>query len=302
MCGDSISSYRRSYIELSLRSIWEGQETHVLASIYLRTAESFSRPVRWLFRTFPMKILLSFLVLAIASTAGHASDDRVYELRIYTAEPARINDLVTRLKAARQLFAKHGMTNIVFFEPIKDKDSGQDKMIYLLGHKSREAAAASWKAFGDDPAWHALRDANEAHGKVVTKVDSTFLVPTDYSPPVSAGTVKPGGVYELRTYTTAEGKLGDLDARFRNHTLKLFEKHGMTNGAYFHPTDADKGAANTLIYWVTHESPEAATASWSAFRADPVWVKARTESEKNGKLTTEVKSIFLTPLQLSSVK
>ena len=248
-----------------------------------------------------MKTLLSLLLIALFSSVARA-DDKVYELRTYTAEPGRVDDLVTRLKSASQLFTKHGMENVIFWAPFKDKESGQDKMIYVLGHKSRDAAAASWKAFVADPAWHALRDANEAKGKVVTNVDSIFLVPTPYSPAVTVAPPKSGEVYELRTYTTPEGKLADLDARFRNHTLKLFVKHGMTNGPYFHPADADKGAANTLIYWVRHESQDAATASWKGFRDDPDWIKARDASEANGKLTTQVKSIYLTRLPLAESK
>ena len=248
-----------------------------------------------------MKILLSFLFMALFSTV-HAADLNVYELRTYIAEPGKVDDLVSRLQSASQLFAKHGMENVIFWAPYKDKETGQDRMTYVLGHKSREAAAASWKAFGADPEWHKLRDANEAKGKVVTKVDSTFLVPTDYSPAVEVQPLASGAVYELRTYTTPEGKLADLDARFRNHTMKLFEKHGMINGPYFHPADADKGATNTLIYWVSHKSQDAATASWKGFRDDPDWIKVRDASEANGKLTTQVKSIYLTALPLTEAK
>jgi uncharacterized protein YbaA (DUF1428 family) len=249
-----------------------------------------------------MKILLSCLAFAVIASAGSASlVSPIYELRTYTAEPNRYNDLVSRLADASPLFAKHGMTNVVYWTTTDAKEGEQNKVIYLLGHKNREAAAASWKAFIADPAWHAVRDKNEATGKVVTKVDSVFLAMTDYSPAVPMGG-KMGGVFELRTYITPEGKLADLDARFRNHTMKLFEKHGMTNGPYFHPIDADKGAANTLIYWLRHESREAAAASFKAFGADPAWVAARDASEKNGKLTSSVKSTFLKPLEYSPLK
>ena len=93
-----------------------------------------------------------------------------------------------------------------------------------------------------------------------------------------------GGVYELRTYTAAEGKLAALEARFKNHTVKLFEKHGMKNVMYWIPTDAEK-SKNTLIYVLWHKSEEAAKQSWDAFRKDPDWVAAKTESEKDGSLT-----------------
>jgi len=93
-----------------------------------------------------------------------------------------------------------------------------------------------------------------------------------------------GGVYELRTYTASEGKLEALEARFKNHTMKLFEKHGMKNVMYWTPTDAEK-SKNTLIYVLWHKSEEAAKQSWDAFRKDPDWIAAKTASEKDGSLT-----------------
>lgn len=249
-----------------------------------------------------MKTLLSCLAfMLIAGAVSAFSGPALYELRTYTAEPGKKSDLVTRLAGASELFAKHGMTNIAYWTPTDEKDGSQDKVIYLLGHQDRAAAAASWKAFDSDPAWHALKAKNEAAGKVVTKLESVFLTPTDYSP-ATAISGQPGGVFELRTYTTPDGKLAGLDTRFRDHTMDIFKKHGMTNGRYFHPVDADKGAANTLVYWLRHESREAATASWKAFQADPEWIAVRTASEKDGKLTISVKSIFLRPLDFSPLK
>ena len=102
----------------------------------------------------------------------------------------------------------------------------------------------------------------------------------------------PAGVFELRTYTTLEGRLPNLHARFKNHTLKLFEKHGMKNVMYWTPTD-EKTANNTLIYVIWHASPEAAKKSWDGFRADPDWHKARDESEKDGKIVAKVESVYM---------
>ncbi len=78
-------------------------------------------------------------------------------------------------------------------------------------------------------------------------------------------------VFELRTYTSPEGKLNDLLARFRNDTLRIFEKHGMDNVGYWVPTDAP-ASTNTLIYILAHDSRDAATKSWAAFREDPEWI------------------------------
>ena len=100
------------------------------------------------------------------------------------------------------------------------------------------------------------------------------------------------GVFELRTYTTLEGRLPNLHARFKNHTLKLFEKHGMKNVMYWTPTD-EKTANNTLIYVIWHASPEAAKKSWDGFRNDPEWHKARDESEKDGKIVAKVEAVYM---------
>jgi hypothetical protein len=108
-------------------------------------------------------------------------------------------------------------------------------------------------------------------------------------------------VFEIRTYTTHPGKLEALNTRFRNHTLKLFEKHGMTNVGYWTPSDAPL-AENTLIYVVAHKSRDAAKASWDAFRSDPDWVKARTASEAAGPIVVKIDSVFLNATDYSPLK
>jgi hypothetical protein len=109
-------------------------------------------------------------------------------------------------------------------------------------------------------------------------------------------------VFELRTYTTHPGKLEALNARFRDHTVKLFEKHGMTNVVYLTPMDAPQ-SQNTLVYLLAHKSREAAKASFDAFRKDPDWVKARTASEEAGPILAKpVESVFLTPTDYSPMK
>lgn len=110
-----------------------------------------------------------------------------------------------------------------------------------------------------------------------------------------------GRVFEIRTYTTEEGKLEALHARFRDHTTKLFEKHGMTNIGYWSPKD-EPLARNTLIYVLAYPSREAAKKSWDAFRSDPAWQKAQKESEVNGKLVKKVDSVFMDPTDYSPMK
>ena len=100
-------------------------------------------------------------------------------------------------------------------------------------------------------------------------------------------------VYELRVYHCFEGKLDDLLRRFREHTMEIFERHGIHNFAYWTPTD-DPLKGKTLFYILKHPSREAATVNWKAFRDDPEWQDVQRKSEANGKLVEKVDSTFLT--------
>ena len=108
-------------------------------------------------------------------------------------------------------------------------------------------------------------------------------------------------VYELRTYTAPEGKLEALKARFRDHTIRIFERHGMKSLGYWIPQDPEK-SKNTIIYILVHPSREAATKNWNDFRNDPEWKKVSAESEANGKIVTKVESIFMDPTDFSALK
>lgn len=108
-------------------------------------------------------------------------------------------------------------------------------------------------------------------------------------------------VYELRTYTAPEGKLPELQKRFRDHTLRIFEKHGMKNVGYWVPQDAP-ARDNTLIYIISHASRDAAKKSWADFGADPEWKKVAAESQVNGRILSGVVSVYMEPADYSPMK
>lgn len=110
-----------------------------------------------------------------------------------------------------------------------------------------------------------------------------------------------GRVFEIRTYTAEPGKLDELHARFRDHTLAIFEKHHMTSVAYFAPTD-EPLSKNTLTYILAFPNREAATKAWADFRNDPEWQKVSKESEANGKLVDHVNSVFAQATDYSPLK
>jgi len=121
------------------------------------------------------------ILRATASPAPAPKASRVFELRTYTALPGRAEALHTRFRDHTcAIFQKHGMELIGFWTPRAEAD--KDKLIYVLAYPSKEAADASWKAFGADPEWKKARDESEKDGKIVAKFESVYMDPTDYSP------------------------------------------------------------------------------------------------------------------------
>ena len=142
---------------------------------------------RALLQSLPAAALLPAASWAVLqqekAAAGHTSSE-VFELRIYHTYEGKLDDLLRRFREHTiSLFAKHGMKSIAYWTPTDEPLKGST-LVYILAHPSRDAATANWKAFRDDPEWQSVRDKSEANGKLVEKVDSTFLTLTDFSPPV----------------------------------------------------------------------------------------------------------------------
>ncbi len=245
---------------------------------------------------------IAFSLSGCATVKKSAEDTRCYEMRTYYAPAGKLDELHARFRDHTMgLFTKHGMENIGYWVPMENPEN---KLVYLMAYPSRTARDESWKSFAADPEWKSAHQKSEMNGKLVSKAESVFLHTTDYSPVLKTGNISKGGVFELRTYTTPPGLLPNLDARFREHTMDLFAKHGMKNWSYFHKTQDQPGADTTLIYFLTHNSRDAAKASFDGFRKDSAWVAAKTESERNGSLTVKdgVKSVFLVPSEYSPTK
>jgi hypothetical protein len=143
---------------------------------------------------------------------------------------------------------------------------------------------------------------------VVALVLATVLAATAQPAAAQAtgATTKPadattGRVFEMRKYYTLPGRLEALNARFRNHTTKLFEKHGMQNIGYWMPTEGPE-AGRVLVYILAHPSLEAKAAAWKAFGSDPEWKKARDASEADGKIVEKIESTTLRATDYSAIK
>jgi len=256
---------------------------------------------------WPMKTLLTLLTAAmILPTLAADQDTRCYEMRVYYAPAGKLDELHARFRDHTcKLFEKHGMVNIGYWVPLENPEN---KLVYILAYPSLEAREKSWKAFVADPDWQKAAKASEKNGKLVAKAESFYLQATDYSPAIKPSSSANPRTFELRTYTASKGNLDALNARFRDHTVKLFSKHGMEHIGYWTPMKGRKGADDTLIYILAHKSKEAAAESFKGFRADPDWVAARTASEQKagGSLTAAgmagVKSEFMSPTDYSPTK
>jgi hypothetical protein len=150
---------------------------------------------RTLLMAVPLAVLAEAMKSAFASVAHEslASGEReqggamgesttVYELRIYHVVPGKIENLVARFRDhTMKLFADHGIKSVAYWTAL-DEPVKSSTFFYILEHPSREAAATNWKAFQDDPEWKSVKAKSEENGKLVEKIDSTFLTLTNFSP------------------------------------------------------------------------------------------------------------------------
>jgi len=276
---------------------------------------------RWRFRSKLMPLLESFmslcrmllvallplLTLSAAASSAAEAPERLYEMRVYYAAEGKLDALHARFRNhTMNLFTKHGMENLLYSVPVGDNP--ERKLVFFLSSPDRPARDASWKAFSQDPAWQAAQAESELEGRLVAKAVETFLLPTDYSPASLVATAGAAPrVFELRSYTATPGNLPALNSRFRDHTLRLFAKHGMTNLIYWNLAPGQAGADSMLVYLLSHSSTEAAGNSFESFRKDPDWLLARAASEKQagGSLTVATQGVvseFLVPTDYSPLK
>lgn len=222
-----------------------------------------------------------------------------FEMRTYYCAPGRLDALQKRFRDhTMKLFEKHGITNLAYWIPLENPEN---KLVYIVGFPDEESRDVRWESFFKDPEWIKAYEASRADGPIVDSVQSVFLRYTDYSPKITAGNSGPR-VFSQRTYYTAEGKLPNLHARFRDHTLKIFENNGMTNVAYFDLDDRHEMGDRTLIYFITFPDTTARSASWATFLEDPDWLEARANSIADGPILDSLKYELFTPTDFSPLK
>jgi len=276
---------------------------------------SLAQPRSTLFRRAAVFAAVAAAAFVSAcSSMSNASDPTpaspnigIYELRTYTAAPGKMAELDARFRDHTiSLFQKHGMTPIGFFHVAPQPNQTLDnRLIYVMGYKDRAARDAAWTAFANDPEWKQVYADSQKNGSLTSKIENVFLNPSDYSPKLNLKPSTTPRLFELRTYTVTPGRIEDLHTRFRDHTLRIFAKHGMTNYLYWRPV-ADQPAMNDkMVYMLAFPNQEARNEAWKAFGADPEWKTVSDNSQKTGPMLISpggVVSIQLTPTDYSPLR
>jgi hypothetical protein len=247
--------------------------------------------------------LMAVAMLVGVGTCSSQSFADVFELRTYTTHEGKLDNLNARFRDHTvRLFKKHGMESVGYWVPT-DGPQSENTLIYVLKHKSREAAQASWQAFLADPEWKKVAAESQQDGQILAKrPESVFLEAADYSPEFANDKKSEDAVFELRIYRCNEDKLKNLDARFRDHTIRIFNRLGMQSVAYWHPTD-EPDSQDTLIYILRYDSRDAAQTSWKSFGTDEEWKKVAEESQKDGKFLRErPQSIYMKATDYSAMQ
>lgn len=242
--------------------------------------------------------VLSMVCALAGLAAGDAkaqADEKCYELRIYTAPEGKLEALHRRFqKYSRRIFARYDMDRVGFWIPIENPEN---RFYYVLSYPDCQARDSSWARFFRDPEWAHVIDVTEADGSLTTNVEEIFMHAADFSPTIGPWMVSHPRVYELRMYTPHEGRFDALLARFRDHTVRIFQKHGMTNIAYWIDRDRER-----LIYLLAYPSAHFREESWMEFRLDREWQAVAEESQRDGPLVADIESILLNPTEYSPLR
>lgn len=197
---------------------------------------------------------------------------KVYELRIYTCNEGKLPDLHARFRDhSIRILAKHGMESIYYWTisegTAADGADAKNMLVYVLSHKSREAADKSWEAFRADPEWVAVKAKSEEKGPLLSKTPvSIFMEPTAFNPPdepVNGKSDASPRLFELRKYNDGEARVPATVDRFAGWEAELFRKHGAQTLGFW--TASDKSA---FIYLLAYKDKDARAPIWAGFTAE----------------------------------
>lgn len=226
----------------------------------------------------------------------------IYELRTYEILPGQAPALHERFATSvLRFFERHGIQSVGYWTPLIGDYS--NLLIYTVAFESLAHQEKAWEAYHQDPeCQRSAQEANKKYGPQVKRVTNLLLKPTPYSPPIGPGKVQGStALCELRIYDAMPGKEQPLHARFKNVTIRLFERHGLTSVGYWTPLAG--GYSNQLYYLLGFESLAHRERAWASFMGDPEWQAAtRATTEQHGQVTEKITNIMLRPTPYSPLK
>jgi len=246
-------------------------------------------------------LLICLLAFFLPFTAFAQQDSDMkstyFEVRKYYANEGKLQDLLNRFENhTMKLFKKAGMENIAYFVPAENADNS---MTYILGYPDEKSRDRMWAEFGNDPTWKKAKADSEVNGGLVKSVDQTFMVlaPGLNSNPIPLSS----GVIQMRTYFMLNGKVPNIQARFRDHTQDLFEKQGLRNYPYWMTVEKEDSQPK-LVYLLGAKDQGSFDSGFAAFVKDPEWLKARDASESSGKIVEKIDAVMFKTLPYSPLK
>ena len=274
------------------------------------------RPRSSLFRraAFALAAASALFASACASMGNMMSEPQqpaigLYEMRIYTPAPGKKAALDARFRDHTVgLFQKHGMTPIGFFHVYTPPGApADDRLFYVMGYKDRAARDESWRAFAQDPEWQKVYADSQKDGSLTTQggIENVFFSPAEYSPKLNLTPSATPRHFEYRVYTGNPGKLENIHARFRDHTMRIVARLGMANYLYWRPVADQPAQTDKMAYMLAFPTAAARTTMWQAFGADEEWKKVSAESQVGGQLLKTpggVVSVQLTPTDYSPLR
>ncbi|MHA7130851.1 NIPSNAP family protein [Algoriphagus namhaensis] len=249
-----------------------------------------------------IQLIGAFLLCLVMAPNGFAQDaqgftSKYFEIRKYHAHEGKLDELIARFENHTfGIFERLGMENIAYFLPV---NNDENTLTYILGYPDKASRNRLWEKFVNDPEWQEVYRKSTENGALVKSVEETFMVLAPglntYPKPL------PSEAIQLRVYTCSDGKLFDLQRRFKDHTQALFDKQDFRNYLYW-VTDEPAGEQSKLIYLLGHRNEAVFNTAFQAFLKDPEWIKAKEASEMNGKLVEKVDATMFKTLPFSPLR
>jgi hypothetical protein len=245
------------------------------------------------------KTTILLLILLSVNLISFAQEEKYYEMRTYECHDGKRPDLIERFENhTLQLFAKHGIESIGYFIPTT---GNENLLTFIIAYPAKEKRDELWNQFINDPEWQAAAKASEANGPIVKKVDQVFMTLAEDLNPGIMKLSSDDKIFEMRTYSMYPEKVPAINARFKNYTRELFQKHNIINVIYWYTVE-ENGKQPQLIYLVSHKNEKAAKASFQSFVKDKSWQVVRDASERDGLIVENIVSTYLKALPFSPIK